>query len=98
MSKKAEILSQFLNHAGMMQAIEAAAQDYCATTYQHRTSSLNYLTSDGMARHGQFNRTLADFLSRFGAEGKIRFMPKRQEGLDYIGDLVFYEPYKGQAR
>lgn len=94
------ILPGFLQHELMLDALRAASHEFCANHYESRISALSHLPGDGIARHTHFTRSFANHVQHYGLENKISFYDHRKklEGLDNIGDLVVYEPYKGQVR
>ena len=91
-------LHPLLNNPYIVSAIEEATSRHATAILSNRKSALPYQSCDGMARHGEFNRGLADTLKRSQRKSKIKFVAKKEDQGPVIGDLIVYDPFKGQVR
>jgi hypothetical protein len=79
-------------------ALVFAVQKMSGTLYAQQHGSLYLQTSDGMTRHADFNRGLAEHIQRYGAVEGIHFERSKRKNIDYVGNWVFGNKVGGQQR
>ena len=78
--------------------IESAARRYADHVYLNSKEVIRSTASDGMARHSEFNRGLAEGFKRASMKAGWDWEMKHDASLPFEGDLVFLEKFKGQVR
>lgn len=94
------LLSRVIQRRTVYDAIIEAARRYSALTFLYRTSVLRSQSSDGIARHGEYNRVFAQYIHDHSRADNLLFIqkPREDENLEYICDVIFYDPYNHQSR
>lgn len=78
--------------------IEASAKRYADHFYLSSLEEIEVTSGDGMARHSEFNRGMADGFKRRAKRGGWTWKSKHDPTLPFIGDLVYLLKHNGQMR
>ncbi len=92
------LLDPLASNVTLVEAIRFGATRFADTIYTHRISAMPQQSGDGIARHGEFNRAFADTLKRAKKKANLEFFPKKKPDMVFLGDVVIYDPFKGQVR
>ncbi|RYZ79320.1 MAG: hypothetical protein EOP04_27985 [Proteobacteria bacterium] len=98
MNDSQRLLKELLQFTPIKAAAIAAVQQMSSTLYTQQHGPLFSQSSDGMTRHSDFNRALADYIQRKGPADGIRFERSRRKNVDYIGNWIFGNKEGGQQR
>lgn len=91
-------LAPFTSNSHFRAIIEGAARRYAEHIYASSLEVIPTTASDGMTRHSEFNRGLADGFKRLSRRARWSWEAKHDPTLPFIGDLVYLQKFKGQVR
>ncbi len=91
-------LAPFTSNPHFRAIIEGATKRYAEHIYASSLEEIPSTASDGMTRHSEFNRALADGFKRCAKRGNWTWKTRHDSLMPFIGDLAYLQKHKGQVR
>lgn len=91
-------LAPFISNPHLLAIIEGAGRRYAEHIYASSLEEIPSTASDGMTRHSEFNRGLAEGFKRRARRGGWNWKTKHDASIPFLGDLVCLQKHRGQVR